>query len=232
MSSNKPAAFVAAGLAAAAIAGGTYGILRATSSSTAAAAGAAAPAAFGRGGSGGFNARSGPAAGGAIGTVSDISASGFTLVTSTGQKVAVEETSSTTYKKDATAAAASAVTQGQAVLVTGTVDGATITAAQVVLQPSAGAAKTASSVVPFARGAASTAKSVGQIPADYQQGSGTIVGGTTAGKATQAALAAWPGGIVDRIVQLSNGEYEVHNIGVNWPHHIFVGKNFNVLGAD
>jgi hypothetical protein len=87
-------------------------------------------------------------------------------------------------------------------------------------------------VVPFTRGAASTAKSVGQIPADYQQGSGTIVGGTTAGKATQAALAAWPGGIVDRIVQLSNGEYEVHNIGVNWPHHIFVGKNFNVLGAD
>ena len=47
-----------------------------------------------------------------------------------------------------------------------------------------------------------------------------------------SALAAYPGGIVDRVVRLSNGEYEVHNIGVNWPHHIFVSKNFNVLGAD
>ncbi|HEY8775623.1 MAG TPA: hypothetical protein VIM33_03970 [Gaiellaceae bacterium] len=87
-------------------------------------------------------------------------------------------------------------------------------------------------VVPFMRGAASTAKSVGQIPANYQQGSGTIVGGTTASKATQEALAAYPGGIVDRVVRLSNGDYEVHNIGVNWPHHIFVSKNFKVLGAD
>ena len=39
----------------------------------------------------------------------------------------------------------------------------------------------------------------------------------------EAALAAYPGGIVDRVVKLSDGEYEVHNIGVNWPHHIFVG---------
>jgi len=76
-----------------------------------------------------------------------------------------------------------------------------------------------------------TARSVGQIPADYRQGSGTIVGDTTAAKPTQAALAAYSGGIVDRVVRLSNGEYEVHNIGVNWPHHIFVSKNFKVLGA-
>jgi hypothetical protein len=45
-------------------------------------------------------------------------------------------------------------------------------------------------------------------------------------------LAAYPGGIVDRVVKLSNGEYEVHNIGVNWPHHIFVSQNFKVGGAD
>jgi len=63
-------------------------------------------------------------------------------------------------------------------------------------------------------------------------GSGTIVSGTTANKATAAALAAYPGGIVDRVVKLSNGEYEVHNIGVNWPHHIFVSKSFNVVGAN
>ena len=69
-------------------------------------------------------------------------------------------------------------------------------------------------------------------PVELQSGSGTIVSGTTANKATKAALAAYPGGIVDRVVKLSNGEYEVHNIGVNWPHHIFVGKNFKVIGAN
>jgi hypothetical protein len=233
MFSRKPVRFIAAGLAAAAVAGGTYGIVSATSSSSPAAASAAtAPAGFRGLGSGGSNARSGPAAGGSIGTVNDISASGFTLATSTGQKVTVQETSSTAYKKGTSAAVASAVTAGQTALVIGTVDSTTITAVQVILQPPASASKTASTVVPFTRGAASTAKSVGQIPADYQQGSGTIVGGTTANKATQAALAAYPGGIIDRVVRLSNGDYEVHNIGVNWPHHIFVSKNLKVLGAD
>jgi hypothetical protein len=164
--------------------------------------------------------------------VSDISASGFTLATSAGQKVTVKEMSSTAYKKGATAAVASAVTAGKTGLVIGTVDSTTITAAQVILQPSAGTSNTASTVVPFTRGAAGTTQSVGQIPADYQQGSGTIVGGTTASKATQAALAAYPGGIIDRVVRVSNGDYEVHNIGVNWPHHIFVSKNFKVVGAD
>jgi hypothetical protein len=77
-------------------------------------------------------------------------------------------------------------------------------------------------VVPFTRGAATTTKQSGQIPANYTEGSGTIVSGTTANKATEAALAAYPGGVVDRVVQVSDGEYEVHYIGVNWPHHIFV----------
>jgi hypothetical protein len=49
------------------------------------------------------------------------------------------------------------------------------------------------------------------IPASYSEGSGTIVSGKTANKATEAALAAYPGGVVDRVVELSNGEYEVHN---------------------
>jgi hypothetical protein len=87
-------------------------------------------------------------------------------------------------------------------------------------------------VIPFKPGAPSTAKKVGQIPANYKEGSGTIVRGTPANKATKAALAAYAGGIVDRVVKLSNGEYEVHNIGVNWPHHIFVKKDFKVVGAD
>ena len=84
----------------------------------------------------------------------------------------------------------------------------------------------------FQRGAPTTSKQVGQIPSNYTEGSGTIVGGTSANKATEAALAAYPGGVVDRVVKLSNGEYEVHYIGVNWPHHIFVTQDFNVVGAN
>jgi hypothetical protein len=94
------------------------------------------------------------------------------------------------------------------------------------------AASSAAGVVPFQQGAPSTSKQVGQVPANYTEGSGTIVSGTTANKATEAALAAYPGGVVDRVVQLSSGEYEVHYIGVNWPHHIFVNQNFQVVGAD
>jgi hypothetical protein len=94
------------------------------------------------------------------------------------------------------------------------------------------ATSSAAGVVPFKQGAPTTSKQVGQIPADYSQGSGTIVSGTPADKATEAALAAYPGGVVDRVVQLSNGDYEVHNIGVNWPHHIFVNQNYQVIGAD
>ena len=50
-------------------------------------------------GAGGSNARSGPASGGASGTVEAVSASGFTITTSAGQKVTVEESTSTTYEK-------------------------------------------------------------------------------------------------------------------------------------
>jgi hypothetical protein len=86
-------------------------------------------------------------------------------------------------------------------------------------------------VVPFQQGAPSAAKQVGTIPANYTEGEGTIVSGTTANKATEAALLAYPGGVVDRVVKLSSGEYEVHYIGVNWPHHIFVDTAFKVVGA-
>jgi hypothetical protein len=87
-------------------------------------------------------------------------------------------------------------------------------------------------VIPFERGAPSTAKQDGQIPTNYTEGSGTIVSGTTASEATRAALAAYPGGVVDRVVKVSKGEYEVHYIGVNWPHHIFIDHSFKVVGAD
>jgi hypothetical protein len=150
--------------------------------------------------------------------------------TSAGQKVTVHRASSTKYNKGTSSTSASAIRKGESVLVLGTVNGTTITAGQVIVL-STSSSKPATSVVPFRRGAPSTAKRVGQIPANYQQGSGTIVSGTQASRATKAALAAYPGGIVDRVVKLSDGEYEVHNIGVNWPHHIFVTRNFEVVGA-
>jgi hypothetical protein len=146
--------------------------------------------------------------------------------------VTVKERSSTTYEKGTHSASARAVTKGKTALVLGTTNSTTITATQVIVQPTNSGSKTSSKVIPFKRGATSTAKKVGQIPANYKQGSGTIVSGTTANKATKAALAAYAGGIVDRVVRLSNGEYEVHYIGVNWPHHIFVNKHFKVVGAN
>ncbi len=93
------------------------------------------------------------------------------------------------------------------------------------------AAQTAK-VIPFTRGAPSPAKVVGQVPANFKPGSGTIITGTAANKAKAAAVAAYPGGTVDRVVLLSNGEYNVHLIGVNWPHHVFVSSSFKVLGAE
>ena len=195
---------------------------------------AAAPSGPGSGG-GGSNARSGPAAGGTAGIVDSVSASGFTVSTATGQKVTVNEASSTTYQQGTSSASASAITTGETVLVLGTTSSTTITATQVIVQPTGdygSAASSAAGVVAFQQGAPSTSKQVGQIPANYSEGSGTIVSGTTANNATEAALAAYPGGVVDRVVLLSDGEYEVHYIGVNWPHHVFVNQAFNVVGAN
>jgi hypothetical protein len=176
--------------------------------------------------------RSGPAEGGTAGTVDSVSPSSFAISTLADVMVTIEMTSSTTYRKGTSSTSASAITKGESVLVLGTVNlGAanltTITASQVIVQPvgeGGSATPAAASVVPFQRGAPSAGKHVGQIPANYTQGAGTIIGGTEANKATVPALAAYPGGIVDRVVQLSTGEYEVHNIGVNWPHHIFVNQ--------
>ncbi len=224
---HTPTKLLAVVAAAIVIAGGAYGIVSTTASSGSAATTPATstPTRSGpflaRGG--GSNARSGPAAGGASGTVASVSTSNFTLTTPAGQQVTVNTASST-----------SSIHKGDSVLVLGTVNGTTISAGQVIMQASgsAGSATTSAAVVPFQPGAPSTSKQVGQIPAGYSQGSGTIVSGTPANTATEAALAAYPGGIVDRVVKLSSGEYEVHNIGVNWPHHIFVDQSFKVIGAD
>jgi hypothetical protein len=200
-----------------------------SSSSTSSSATAGLP------GSGGSNARSGPASGGSSGTVSSVSTSGFTLTTGAGQQGPVDAASATTYHIGSRSTSSSGITTDESVLVLGMTNGTTITATQVIVQPAGSggsAASSAAGVVPFQQGAPTTSKQVGQIPANYTEGSGTIVSGTTANKATEAALAAYPGGVVDRVVQLSTGEYEAHNIGVNWPHHIFVNQDFKVVGAD
>jgi hypothetical protein len=236
--SNRVSGWIVAGALICAVIGLTVAL--ATSPSAAGRPGPFVPGGGAAGGpgsaSGGSNARSGPAAGGASGTVESVSASGFTLSTAGGQQVTVEEASSTRYQNGtaSTPTSANAVTTGKSVLVLGTTSGTTVTATQVIIEPTGGgpASSSAAQVIPFQQGAPTTSREVGQIPANYSEGSGTIVSGTQADKATKAALAAYPGGIVDRVVKLSNGEYEVHNIGVNWPHHVFVSQDFKVLGAE
>jgi hypothetical protein len=86
--------------------------------------------------------------------------------------------------------------------------------------------------IPFHRGQPSPAKVVGHVPANWRAGAGTIITGTAAKKAKAAARAAYRCGTVNRVVRLSNGEYNVHVIGVNWPHHVFVSKKFKVVGTE
>jgi hypothetical protein len=236
MFSSKRSKVVAAGAAAAVIA--TVAACSSSTPGTAAASSGTTPAASssavgGLGSGGASHARSGPAAGGSAGTVTSVSSSGLTLTTATGQKVTVKEGSSTTYEKGTSTATSSAVATGEPVLVLGTAGSTTITAVQVIVSPpSSSGSNPGGQTIGYAKGKQGSTEKVGQIPSDYTQGSGTLASGTTADKATEAALAAYPGGVVDRVVELGNGDYEVHNIGVNWPHHIFVNQDFQVIGAD
>ncbi|MCU1666593.1 MAG: hypothetical protein JWR58_6658, partial [Pseudonocardia sp.] len=160
---------------------GTSSSVTATSPSASASATAGHPGpGGGAAGGGGSNARSGPAAGGAAGTVDSVSTPSFTMTTATGQKVTVAEGTSTTFLKGTSSTSASAITTGATVLALGTINSTTITATQVIVQPANSGSKTASQVVAFKRGAPSTSKQIGQVPANYKQGSGTIVSGTTA----------------------------------------------------
>ena len=198
MFSSKRTRVIAAGVAAIAIGGGAYGIVSATAStgSGTATSSDVPPAAT--------SGRPVPVAGieRSIRTGRGrINRQGqqrvhvrLHVLTSAGEKVTVKETSSTTYEKGTNSASASAVTtasrprawnnrqhddHGHA--------GHRATDTQRVHDV------LGQVVIPFKRGAPSTSKQVGQIPANYTQGSGTIASGTTANKATEAALAAYPG---------------------------------------
>ena len=72
---------------------------------------------------------------------------------------------------------------------------------------------------------------VGQVPQGWQSGSGTIVTGSAADQGKAVAVAAYPGGTVNRVLQLADGSYAVHQINISWPHHVFVSTDFQVTGA-
>jgi hypothetical protein len=108
--------------------------------------------------------------------------------------VTVDESSSTKFDRGTNSTSKTALTKGERVLVLGTVSSTTIKASQIVVQSTTGSkASMAATVIPYQQGVAGASKQVDQIPASYSEGSGTIVSGTTANKATEAALAAYPG---------------------------------------
>jgi hypothetical protein len=92
-----------------------------------------------------------------------------------------------------------------------------------------GAPNTASASTPT--GAGNNQRVVGQVPPGWQSGSGTIITGAAADQAKAVAVAAYPGGTVNRVLQLADGSYAVHQINISWPHHVFVSTNFQVTGA-
>jgi hypothetical protein len=71
----------------------------------------------------------------------------------------------------------------------------------------------------------------GQAPQNWSPGTGTIITGAAADKASAAAVAQYPDGTVNRVLQLSDGSYAVHRIGTSAPHHIFVSTDFRVTGT-
>jgi hypothetical protein len=79
--------------------------------------------------------------------------------------------------------------------------------------------------------AQSTQTRTGQVPQSWRPGTGTIITGAAADKAKAAAVAKYPTGTVNRVLQLSDGSYAVHRIKTAAPHHIFVSKAFKVTGT-
>lgn len=237
---------------------GSSGSTTTAASSNTRSTGPRGPFARGTGGTGGVggsgtstgsgarsNARATDKPGGTAGTVSSVSSSssspsstsssGFTVTTTVGEKFTVNASASTNYENATngtpTATTASVVTTGAAILVLGTVNGATISATQVIVEPAGSGYTTASSVVTvLQRGQPNKSQSYGTIPS-YTEGQGTIVGAGTADQAVTTALKQYPGGIVDRVVLLAGGYYEVHDIGTNI-HHVFENSSFQVIGAN
>jgi hypothetical protein len=71
----------------------------------------------------------------------------------------------------------------------------------------------------------------GKTPTAWSEGTGTIITGAAADKAKAAAIAANYTGIVNRVLELSDGSYVVHLIGTRGVHHVFVDTTFKVVAA-
>ena len=236
MFSRRLTRSIAIGATAIAIGGGAYGIVSATASTgsgtaTTATSASAMSRQFALGG-GGSNARSGPAAGGSIGKVSSVSTSGFGLLTSAGEKVTVKETSSTKYEKGTTLGVGERRYQRQDRPRVGNNRqhddhghaGHRATDKRRVQDVVEGGSLQAWCTVHVEAGRSDPRELQAGVRHDRQRNHGE--------QGHKSRIGGLPGGIVDRVVKLSNGEYEVHNIGVNWPHHIFVNQDFKVVGAN
>lgn len=207
----------------------------------------------GPGGQGARPPRAPPSEGGTVGVVDDLTPGTIEIVMSSGQKATLQRTSLTVYKRGANTIASNTIAKGDTVLVLGIVHNIqgqhkTDIDATLVLADSPGVTFVPGSDVnnhPGGRrgpgggpgglgagGGQPPEKKVGAVPADYVEGAGTIVGPAEADKAILAAFAAYPNGLINRVVKVNGGVYEVHHIGVNWPHHIFITTNdFKYVGA-
>ena len=181
----------------------------------------------------GSNARSGPAAGGASGTVGGVSKSGFTLTTSAGQKVTVDEEASTKYLKRDQLDLEERRDQGQA-------RPRTRNHQWNHHQGHPGHRADIQRIGYF------LGRKGDRLPArrtDHVEASRTVPGQLDARvgdhrqrngrqQGDRGGAGGLPGGVVDRVVKLSDGDYNVHYIGVNWPHHVFLNQDFKVIGAE
>ena len=191
--------------------------------------------------------RSPPSLGGAVGVVSDLSATGFQITTAAGRKVNVTTVSSTTYRKGSGAISADAIA-GAYVRVLGTVgfgiqgvapgaNSTNIAAVLVVVQPAPASGAAPLPPPPQHGGPHAAAVKFGQVPADYVEGGGTIVNGTEAIKVVEAALASsfYQGGVINRVVKVNSTTYECHSGPPFWTggaHHLFISApDFKVVGS-
>jgi hypothetical protein len=108
-----------------------------------------------------------------------------------------------------------------------------------------GLSLTSSSSTATTASSSASASTGGSAAGKFAAGSGTGSGsnarsgpaaGGSVGTASSVTASGFTlttsAGVVDRVVELGDGDYEVHYIGVNWPHHIFVNSSFQVIGAN
>ena len=125
-------------IVAALLVGAVVGLSLALANSSPTASTARIPARLGApgGAAPGFGGRFGAGGAATSGTVDSVSSSSFTMTTSSGSVVTVDEQSSTTYHVRFGSSGSTAVAKGDRVLVEGTTNGSTIEANVVIILPS------------------------------------------------------------------------------------------------